>query len=725
MTIEYFQALDGYSWHTDIRFQDASSPLTDAGSQSMSWTVIGTPIYRDTTFSDIWSDDSTYTTYDALTNGSNEGWYSTDVSWLTGKTTGSFVFSISRFNTSDTVFCFNGLAGGITSNVMRVWINATEEITVQIYGSGGAGTDEITQVWDNRGALTGDEPSIFVMTQDGTGIKLYCNGILLDLKSETVSTGDEGLWLSDIASGVDGVSLSGYVVWTSGPAFSSLSGDMDTNWQTFGYTDTVLTGAQQQDLWMSRFGDRVKGVANTTSGRNKFRKYWTNQDRGLAESDGIAGAAWVFNSMLGTAHRSHAQLWNSGDGGVGRWVSCTSENYFTELYPEANYGEDNWTYNLQGVSLNPAGNVICGGGSGFSGWEPAIKYYWKDYGWHEATADSLQGVGETLTPSIRGGTWHPDGDLWAGQGNRNSDGATAADQPFLYKWDGAGNFEDVRSRMDNTGTRASSDFHVVHFSPDGNWLVTGSASSSPYNSVSTSPVNLWKITTTTTDKDTFTWRTPYTSADLAFNTCYSTHFVTNSDGDLFLMCGQYAPTSGTVCVVTYKYTPGSDTWSKDLTIFNNGSNPTGFNTNTTGASHILSVGDDLYIGHRQGNSVTPYQNIWHLRWNGSYYAEQTNPTWPYSTLGTPVQKALHGFDITSDGKTVLVTTANPSPETIPYILAYDRDTTSGALTLRSSPYDFLAEADGGLVYDYSRGSAMRQATGGTVQVFDSLPTDAF
>jgi hypothetical protein len=236
---------------------------------------------------------------------------------------------------------------------------------------------------------------------------------------------------------------------------------------------------------------------------------------------------------------------------------------------------------------------------------------------------------------------------------------------------------------------------------------------------------LWKITTVSTDKDTLTWETPYSSADFSFNTGYSCKFVTNASGDLFLFVGQYAPSSGSLIAVVYKYSGGS--WSKDLTIFNNGSNPSSFEQNTSGAIWIANYGNDVYIGPEGLPGSTNYQSLYHLRWNGSYFAAQTDPEWPHATDAPPVAVQCLGIEVTPDGGSVIAIGSNAGANDIPNILAYDRDADTGALTLRDTTWDFWDKNDAnpGLTYSPDGNGDWVNTNYRFPQARASRPTDAF
>ena len=718
MALHFDTKLSTYTWGVDIRFQDAAATLTDAGGDSATWTEDGTILYRDGSYSNAFVDDSVDTRYWANTNGTDDGWHSENFNF--NRSTGSILIVVSDDGTG-AYFGASGVSGGTSTYWMKfenkAGVSPLDQFSLTLYGAGGAGVDETSIVWEWHPLMATGMPQIIMLTQDGTGIRCFCNGIEMQVASSTVT--DASMWLHTLHGNVDGLALAGVPVYTSGPVYDSLTDEITADWAFFGVTDTVLTPADHAEINNSRAGDGLLENALTVSGRNQYRRYWTNQSRGTTPKTGLEGVGFVFLPSGSSGTKYHEILVNAGSG---IFMNFADDTYIAEPYQFEGNGETEWSTIVTGVQLNPNGNVMFGGSKSSGTSYPKVPMYWKDNHWNLATYDTMSGI---YTPNWGLAVWHPDGDLVAATGTRQT--GQDPTNPFLYKWDGAGDFSDETGRFDQTDIRASIVTEKgVDFSPDGEWFAAACGGNSPYNTVTTAPIHLWRISTVSTDKDTFTWETPYTSADLAFNGAYSCHFVTNSAGDLFLFVSQYSPTAASLQYVVYEY-DGAGTWSKNNNIFNNAVAPTNFSANTQGYSSLVSIGDDIYFG---GGAVgtTTYQNLFHLRWNGTYFDEQTDPVWPHEQDAPQVAVPVFGMTATPDGAALIVSTSNAGAADIPCILAYDRNTTTGALTLRDTNWDFwdIEDAVSGSIYTPRGNSSYVNQNHYAPQAFASWPpADAF
>ena len=696
MAITFEDYLSGLAPVTELLFQDASGAVADSGSAAPTWVMSGTPNYREGSYSGVFNDDSVTTKYwmglDGLT--SNDGMHTLDLSWMNSGA-GSFVFVTDTWSTSNTIIAATGLAGGIVTNAFLFEQTGVTTFKLTIFGAGGVGVDSVEITWTYSSQPAAGLPQIFCLQQpgDGTGPQLWMNGVKLDRSVSTITTGDDDFWLDTIDQDCDGFAIGGYPIWTSGPTFSSLGDESAANLAYFGYFSRIFTAAELWTLNKLVWGDNVVDESTTRTGRNQMRRYWSNQIDGGTAVPGLGKVGMLWAGGGSSAEKYHFELLNAG---TDIWVDITEDQEILQIFPFAGNGDSQ-----MGTTLGPSclptvnGSVIVGqdGNGGLTG----FCMYWQNGGWRLGTMDPM--ITLLSSPQWHGGAEHPDADgLVAFSGNLNPGSVL---WPQLFAWDGAGHFDDVVSRFDSHGCRPSTNNHCLKFSPDGAWLAYGCGGNSPYTTVGDSPLNLWKITDTIASKDTFTWRNPYTSADLSFNTAYGLHFVTNAAGDLFLMVGSYAASSATLNVVVYAYTPGTDTWAKDTSIFNNAVNCATFDTNVTGESSIVSVGDDLYIGQKAAPTATYYENLWHLRWDSilGYYDEQTKPVWPHEQDVPQVGVGISDMVISSDGQALIVATTNAGANDIPIFLVYDRDTTTGALTLRDSPYDFADQAAGGNLYN--------------------------
>ena len=719
--LEIEKHLDGFNPDIAIKFQ-SSRTLHDEGTAETKWAEQGTATYQEGQASDKFYDDSLVPKYWLDCTSSADSWVTTDVGWMSGSSTGTFFFTVSDIGFGDQ-FSINGFSGGSTTYVLKLErpsISGTDnEMDLTILGAGGAGTDEISITFTNLPQVATGVPLFFALVQDGTGPKLYCNGIPMPVDSETITSGDESMWLHTLSGNVDGMVINGFATWSGAGTFSSAADEPAQHWYNFYYFDgKAFTESEVQDFMRYMWGDNEQlDTALTVSGRNQFRRYWDAQNRGSIPATGIESLAWVIVADGSTADLNHYELWRTGN----RWFDVAEIDHITHVYDDGlgDGGDSTWDTQMYGFAMHPDGNVMFGGASGSL--TPQVRWYWKDGRWQYATADSLA---SGSTPQWSWAAWHPDGDLVVATGNQHN--ATPAN-PFLYRWDGAGDFEDVSSRMDQTGTRGynSAFYHICDFSPDGEWMVVITSSNSPYTDIEDAPIHLYEITTTTTDKDTLTWETPYTSGDLAFNTPYSAYLFEAPNGELHLFIGQYAPSSGTLMCVMYKYSGGS--WSKDLTLFNNNANPGEFESNGAGALAMACSGSDLYVGTLGAPGTTYYRSFYHFRWNGSYWAFNSYPEYPHETDSPQVAVPVHDIAITPDGEGVIVTTSNTGADDIPVILCYDRDTSNGTLTLRDSTWDFWPDDDSnpGRVYTQDSPTKYYAQNPRRIHMGTSMPTDAF
>ena len=225
MALFFDTELDTITWGVDIRFQDSVAPLTDAGADVATWTDDGTILYRDGSYTNAFVDDSVDTRYWANTNLTDDGWHSEDFNF--NRATGSIVIVVSDDGTG-TYFGASSFAGG-TSTYWMKFENQTsggsplDRFALTLYGAGGAGVDEYTAVWEWHPLMAVGMPQIIMLTQDGTGIKCYANGIQMTLVSSTIT--DASMWLSTLHGNVDGLALAGVPVYTTGPVYYSLTDD--------------------------------------------------------------------------------------------------------------------------------------------------------------------------------------------------------------------------------------------------------------------------------------------------------------------------------------------------------------------------------------------------------------------------------------------------------------------------------------------------------------------
>lgn len=133
------------------------------------------------------------------------------------------------------------------------------------------------------------------------------------------------------------------------------------------------------------------------------------------------------------------------------------------------------------------------------------------------------------------------------------------------------------------------------------------------------------------------------------------------------------------------------TWTATANLLNGGvsSWPTG----STRVRFIEVVDDDLYIAFGGTPRPAAYLPLNHYRWNGTTFAFIGSVAWPPAsdTLGNNARTATSMFT-TEDKKGIVMSTVGDPANTVPTLLAYDRDPLTGALTYRGNFFDSLSTA---------------------------------
>ena len=669
----------------EFKFQDASpgGNIANSGSASVTMGQGGISTYY--TFQNgpysgyKLFDDSVDTKYWLSSLGStlNTGWYSTDTGWMSGLTTGTMVFVLNDIQNDDCIF--GAKAGSSTTeNYFDIrFPNITgndNEIQITIRGSGGA-SDELIIYRGRVERPTTDYPLLIIITQDGTGIKVYMQGkeCLLSDTADSITAGDGGLWWGDLSGNVDGWAIGGNPNFSAGPTWSTMTDEASADWAYVGVFSSVFTADEAYALWGRMITGEPSG-GGTVFARNKYRRYYVSgQGRVAAAGTGIDSLKAAI--MNGGSSAAYYLFWLLKLGGY--WGDYGSKNRYGDFWEEETAADipNTSTY---GIVANPDGNVCFG--NDLTSTTKGIGWYWADGKFTPIPSANVDAAASGQScPAVV----HPDGKLWMYGLN------TASVNPIVYEWDFATKtMSHVTSTyLDSSGTRGNTNaaYHLSAFSPDGNWAAQGSSAASPFNTVSTSGLNLWEITTTTDPNDTWTHVIPGSGSN---SSTYAVAFDSTST-----YCFQAI--SSTPWVRTW--VKSGSTWSEDTSIWNNATTLTDFDTAATcQGTSFCCIGNDVYWGTDQANvSRTSYQNLFHLRWNGSYFEEQTVPVWPHAQDTPQVGVPITSITATPDGLGIIVTTTNAGANDIPCILAYDRNASTGALTLRDSPYDFFGYSAGG------------------------------
>lgn len=709
---DYLQAIATPVW--EYKMQDASGPPADSGSYSLTLSSETEAFftYQQTNSPQFFHPKATTKYYVNQTAAGDSGWYSTDTGWFSGaSTTGSLVFVYHSNSSNQTIWCLNH-DSSVSTYTMRLYNSSATALRFQIYGAGGSGTDEITITTARHNIPTNTEGALFVViTQDGTTCKMYVNGRCINDDPEatiTVTSGDGGMWLHTMNGNTDGMTIGGYATWSGGTYSGTILEEMGGRHWYHAYYSTVFTAAQIKEAYHYSIGGADDTVTQVTvTARNQYRHYWTNQDRGTIPGTGIDTLQQVFITNGATANEYCYDLEKANS----LWFNRTDDPY---------YGDDNFDSTMAtalntswyGVAINSSGNLMLG--NDLTSTYACLGAKFNGFNWETVTVeDPLTTSGGAPSASPQWGrhwAYHPSADIVLAYHNQRT--ATYPDNPSIWQWNSGSDTWETKhySFTGGSGCRgyvSANSGNCAAFSSDGNWAAVVGSGTSPYNTITTASLNIWQLTQTTNPYDTWTWQTPGTNTSL-----YGVYFGSSSHvGHLFAL--RSSPSSATIFVKCYYNNSG--TWTEDNTLFNNNVQLSNWDSNAVQSGAICVVGDDLYLGTgHPSTSRTSYQNLWHLRWNGSYYAEQSAPPYPHTDDTPQTGVAIQDIKVTPDGKGLIITTGNAGADDIPVILGYDRNTSTGALTLRDTPWDF---------WSYNDASAGRTHTDSNTDYYSLSPLE--
>jgi hypothetical protein len=465
-----------------------------------------------------------------------------------------------------------------------------------------------------------------------------------------------------------------------------------------------MTHAQVFEFCRQYYGGGTIGVATTVTGRNKYRRYWDAQNRGAATPTGLASLDSI---LMGGG--SSADYWQANLRVVGtdRMLSLTDDGNWTEYYGENTRVQYNtiayWIrMSPDGKWMGLADSTTTGSVSSM-GMQVWHRGYWA--GAHDFFDDPAASVG------VRATAWAMDSDYVINTNSTRS--------PTMWKWDDvserwragtdAQTFEDLPTRFGQSSSYDGAAF--------GQGAATKNyvAINTTYVASTTSGHWIYELNRSTNQLETVT----YTTRAIYGGHCCHVAPVREHIFFGFQSTGSTPTDTGNSQLYCYKRT-GAKTWESDATLLNNGVAHPDQSTDSTTPKQILAVGDDLYVALTRGINTTP--NLLHFRWNGTYYAAQSSVPW----LGTgSYSRSANSIAVTSDGELLLLGCDNAGQTAgDPCILAYSRNTSTGALTLLDTPHPFRATdgaAGDGYVVDSSDADYIAQNYH-AITLRESIPT---
>lgn len=139
------------------------------------------------------------------------------------------------------------------------------------------------------------------------------------------------------------------------------------------------------------------------------------------------------------------------------------------------------------------------------------------------------------------------------------------------------------------------------------------------------------------------------------------------------------------------YVRSGATWTATANLLNGG-----VSSIPAGADRVLWVeviDDDLYIGFQGSPAPAAFLAVNHYRWNGTTFALVGAVPWPpASDTATNNSRTIGASFVTEDKLGVVFATVGEPSNTVPTLLAYDRDLLTGALTYRANFFDSLSTA---------------------------------
>lgn len=625
---------------------DASGGLANNGSAGVTYdlTQSGTPTYQNSASADFEADGYKI---DLIGGTSDDGFYKDNgAAALTAMATGSIVFVYTApAATTDTFLSFEESDGGGTR--LAVSAGASNRLALSIIGSGGVGVDEIDYLTTEVAVDT--QTRVLVITQpgDGSGPQIYLDGLNVNhrLVTETVTSGDANLWFADLA--IDSIGVGGDLDFSAG-SFAGFLNEFDGEIEYLAIMSTVLSAGQVLDLhdaYYSGPNTRVSTVARRSSRRRV--KATTSAPAGLDAIDLIicGGGSSAFDNILALRNAN------------GTWVDAMNDTLFAgqiiEPLAALNTG-------VNALKANADGSVLFG--NDLTSTTQMLGWKKNAYGIYEVIPSGNIGV-IASNAQLQSVLWDPVNPNLAMLRYTNR-------AAVLFEYDpGSNSLSVVSGPFDTAMTRFGSSGIVGQaFSPDGAFWCMGS------NTSGNGPIHLYLITGS---GKTYTRATLVGANPTAID---AVAFGKNSD---VLILGGFNEYAG------YDLTDVNE-WTRNDALFNNNADVTNKPTGSASITSAIIEGDDLYVGYAGsgGTSGADFQHIFHLRWNGSYYAEQADPEWPFTTAPNEQHVSISDIAISPVGDVLIVTTANSTADDIPSVLAYSRSLSTGALTLLDSPHPF-------------------------------------
>ena len=666
----------------------SATAIADTGSAGIDLDEYGSPTYRAVTSYNYEADG-----YGVDVVTTNTGWYKYDYAGggsnpFAGQDSGTFIFILHEPPTSNGIF-FEIVGGGYnsrTSNTSFCFRNDGGEFAIECYSAGTEVFDMTVHTGDSLLSRPTLNSQMIVIVKDSANAmpKIWINGSYKNYEAIWDNTNaanfDPTWWVGDVAAVGD------EIIAIGGTPTSVDSGSTVNSWNEDGtnmvmeymaYLDEAMTYDQVHSLYERYWGGGTISEATTRTGRNPQRRYWQDQIDGGSLPSGaeqiddmmvFSGSSinyWHYNyKYLGDNTFIDRANWNDWgefiDSGVASAMQ-TSSGFYLNISPDNNW--IGFNDNSNGSSASSSVNAV---------WHP--YGYWMDarYLHHDMT----DGVGQMSGLCNEAGDFRP---LWD-----NGNNATGS-----YYWDEVRRqwvYQDAATTWASGGnTRGIISFSVQHQS----WGKTNNP-------------NRYAIGTnfvaSTTDGQIIATYNPSTKqltedTKAAGSPIYGGYaaFVSDERDHVFFSYSSTTATPATGAsssqIFCWKLN-GSSEWELDATLWNNGSAHSDQTSTSSTITSFLEIGDDLYCGMIRASGS--YKNILHLRWNGSYYEEQSS----VSILGDgSYYRSVNRISATPDGTFVVVCCSNAgSASNHPSMLAYSRDPSTGALTALDtlgSPNEFV------------------------------------